>query len=75
MSPITVYLPEPLVRELKERARRARVSVSAYLTALVRRETSPPTWSDTFLASFGGWKGADIERPEPLPLERRAKLK
>jgi hypothetical protein len=75
MSQLTIYLPDPLLRELKDRARRQKLSVSAYLAALVRRETSPPVWSDAFLASFGGWKGEGIERPEPLPLERRAKLK
>jgi hypothetical protein len=75
MSQLTVYMSDELIRELKQRARRARTSVSAYLTALVRRETSPPTWSRSFLSAFGAWKDEGIDRPPPLPLERRSRLK
>lgn len=75
MSQITIYMPAALVRDLKNRAKRARTSVSAYLAALVRREATPPVWSKGFLSSFGAWKGEGIEEPDELGFERRARLK
>ena len=74
MSQLTIYMPDDVVQELKRRAKKERLSVSAYVTALVKREAAP-TWSKTFLSSFGAWKGEGIEEPEELPLERRARLK
>jgi hypothetical protein len=75
MSQLTIYMPAEMVRELKSKARRANSSVSAYLTTLVRRETSTPTWSKTFRSALGSWRGEGIDEPEELPLERRARLK
>lgn len=75
MSQLTIYLADDLVRELKARALREHTSVSACLAALVRRETTRVEWPESFLESFGAWKGARIREPAELAHERRARLK
>jgi len=75
MSQLTVYMPPAVERELKKRAKAEGLSVSAYLTGLVRRETMPSTWPNSFLATFGAFKGSPLSEPEELPFERRRRLK
>lgn len=74
MAQLHLYLPEELAEEVRRRAAERELSVSAFLSELVRSEVADE-WPDGYFdAVIGGWKGNPLERPEPLTLERREEL-
>ena len=75
MSQVTLYLPEALLRDVRRLAKAKRLSVSAYVTELVRREATVETWPEEFLATFGSWEGDELQRLPAPPHERRPKLR
>ena len=58
MSQLTIYLPEAVLRKLRAGARRAKKSVSAYVTDLLERRDRPAEWPETFRALYGSCRGA-----------------
>ena len=73
MAQLTLYLPDDLEKELKQAARRAKKSVSAYVTGLAEQQLRPRQWSKAFLATYGSWKGKFPEVTE-LEFEKRDSL-
>jgi hypothetical protein len=71
MAQVTAYIPDDLEARMKERAKEAGESVSAYLTQLVRSdiESKERAYSPEFWALFGAWSGAfpevDLLPPDP----------
>jgi len=70
MAQITIYLPDPIEREVRRAARKAGTSVSAYIAALARK-TKPAKrrWSSRTLAALGGAPelcAPDDPVPEPV---------
>jgi hypothetical protein len=67
MSQLTVYLPEAVLRKLRAGARRARKSVSAYVTELLERREKPAEWPDGFRELYGSCRGTlpEIDDTEP----------
>lgn len=74
MAQLHLYLPDPLADEVRRRAAERGLSVSAFLSELVRNQIANE-WPDGYFdAVIGGWKGEPLERPEPLKLEEREDL-
>lgn len=68
MAQLTIYLPEDLIREARERARSEDRSVSAWVAELVRRETTNKQWPKS-LVDLLERGGADLVEPDDPPPE------
>ena len=65
-----LYLTDALAEEVRNRAKSRGMTVSAYLTEILRSHLTDP-WPEGFFSKVvGGWAGAPLERPEQFPLER-----
>lgn len=73
MSQVTIYLPDEVAARARREAKRAGLSLSAFIaSALERRAGSRGGWSKEFLSTFGEWAGPlDVEE---LKLEQRESL-
>ena len=69
MAQVTIYLPDELAKRVRNRAKRLKISMSAYLTELVARDGRPPRWPRGFEALYGSWKGELPEPEDPPPEE------
>ncbi|HEX4621813.1 MAG TPA: hypothetical protein VH208_09630 [Myxococcaceae bacterium] len=70
MAQVTIYLPDPVAREVKAAARRARKSLSAYVTERLKpRSERRPAWPKDFVAVLGTWEGAFPKLEDPPPGE------
>jgi hypothetical protein len=71
VAQLTIYLPEAVVRKLRAGARRARKSVSAYVSDLLERRDRPAKWPSDFRRLYGSCDGTlpevDDVPPEPGP--------
>lgn len=71
MSQLTIYLPEAVLRKLRAGARRAKKSVSAYVTELLERRERPAEWPDGFRNLYGRTQQTlpqvEDHPPEPGP--------
>ena len=71
MPHLNIYLPEDLARKVRKEAREKKVSLSAFVTGLLREKVGRKGWRrDFFTRVVGGWKGEAprISRP---PAEKR----
>ena len=66
MAQVTIYLPDDFERELKQRAKRARRSLSSLIAELARAQLRPQAWPPEFEKLFGSWEG-DFPIPEDPP--------
>jgi hypothetical protein len=74
MPQLHVYVPEPVARSLRARARAAGLTVSRYLATVVRRDLGegwPPGYFDQVV---GRWQGKELRRASQGPYERREPL-
>jgi macrodomain Ter protein organizer (MatP/YcbG family) len=67
MSQLTIYLPDAVLRKLRSGARRARKSVSAYVTELLERREKREQWPKGFRELYGSCRGTlpDVDDLEP----------
>jgi hypothetical protein len=71
MAQLHLYVPDDVADEIRERANAKGLTVSAFLSEIVRRQM-PDQWpKDFFSKVVGGWSGPPLERPEELPFDRR----
>ncbi len=66
MSQVTLYLPDDLEKELRRGAKRARKSLSSYVAELASKRGRSQGWPQSFVKTFGSWKG---RFPKPIELE------
>ena len=68
VAQITLYVPDAIAKKLRADARRAKKSLSAYVTELAagRRESGFPKW---FLELEGSCKGTLVTPDDPPPDE------
>jgi hypothetical protein len=67
VAQITIYVPDDVARHLKREARRAKKSLSAYLTELAAGR-APRRWPKWFLELQGSCQGT-LRVPEDPPPE------
>ena len=71
MAQVTIYLPESVEKAVRQEAKRARKSVSAYIADLARAQVAQARWPDHFEDLYGSWRGRCpevVDRP-PEPVE------
>jgi len=68
MAQLTIYLPEPVLRRLRAGSRRAKKSVSAYVSELLSRRESKAQWPDGFRELYGSCRG-ELPDVADLPAE------
>ena len=73
MSQLTIYLPAPVEREVKAGARKAKLSVSAYISELVTkrsRQKKSTQWTKEFLSVLGSAPNfPQVNDSDLLPLD------
>ena len=67
MAQVTIYLPEAVVREARKRAKRANQSLSAYLAAIVARDTGAQHWPSDFVDLLERGSGDLLVPDDPPP--------
>jgi hypothetical protein len=68
------YVPDPIALRVEQNAQTAGLSVSRYLSELVKRTVAPEWPEHYFEQVVGGWAGEILERPVQLPFEQRDDL-
>ena len=75
MAQLHCYVPEEIADRAQRRAKQSGLSLSRYLAELVKCDTSAAAgWPEGYFDLFGKWKGAPLEGPPQLPLEKRLDL-
>jgi len=69
MAQITIYLPDDLARDLRQRAKRSGKSLSSVVAELARLQFRPGAWPDAVKEAFGSWEGAFPEPEDACPDE------
>lgn len=67
MGQLTIYLPDATEKSVKDAARRAKKSVSAYLAGLAGRKLPPARWPKNYAKVLGSWEGRFPELDDPPP--------
>jgi hypothetical protein len=70
MAQLTIYLPDEVEKKVRQDARRAKKSVSAFIADLATRKESRGTdaaWAKQVAALYGSWVGPfpGIDDPPP----------
>jgi predicted transcriptional regulator len=69
MAQLTIYLPDDVEKRVRQEARRAHKSVSAFITELATTRVQRASgWPEGFAELFGAWEG-ELQRPEDPPPE------
>ena len=68
MAQITIYVPDDVARRIKREAKRAKKSLSAYLTELATGQQRDASWPPGFFELQGSCGGA-LKAPEDPPPE------
>jgi hypothetical protein len=69
VAQVTIYLPDDLERDAKQRARKAGKSLSAFFAELLTRSTRPRKWSKSFIDLYGRCDLPEIEDAPPEDVE------
>jgi len=74
MTHVQLDIPASEVRKLRKKAAARGLSLSRYVTEIVRRDVTA-AWPERFFDEVvGGWKGKALERPAQGALETRDEL-
>lgn len=74
MPQLHLYVPEETAERLRAHAKAHGMSLSKYLSEIVRRDARVAWPEGYFEGVIGGWVGVPLERPEALELEDRQQL-
>ena len=73
MPQINLYVSDDLEKQIRTEAKRRRLSLSAYLTGLIRNRVGKKGWREGFFTRVVGcWQGELPEIKRELPEERGA---
>ena len=62
MAQLHFYVPDDFAKEIRRRAKQARMPVSKYLVQVIMKEIGP-TWPENYFDDVGGrWNGDPTER-------------
>ena len=74
MPQLHFYLPDAVVKRIKQRAASRGLSVSRYVAEIVGRELGEDWPEGFFENTVGAWEGEPLERPEQGEFEERDEL-
>jgi hypothetical protein len=69
MAQVTIYLPDDLEKEAKQRAKKAGKSLSAFFAELLARQARPRRWPKAFVELYGSCDLVPIDDPPPDDIE------
>jgi hypothetical protein len=69
VAQITIYVPDTVARKLRRDARKAKKSLSSYLTDLAAGESRSRTWPRWFFELEGSCRGSLAIPEDPPPEE------
>jgi hypothetical protein len=72
MAQVTIYLPDELAERLRREAKKAGLSLSAYIASLATRKPGRSRWPAGFERLYGSWEGAFPEIDELPPDQRES---
>ena len=70
MPQLHCHVPAEVAAQFQQKAKNAHLSVSKYLTKLIKNEIASP-WPEGYFDLFGSWEGETLERPEQGAYEKR----
>ncbi len=70
MPQLHCYVPDDLAKKLQEKAQQSHLSVSKYLSFLIKKEVENQ-WPEGFFELFGSWQGDALERSSQGEYEQR----
>lgn len=73
MAQLHCYVPEDLAAKVKQKAKHAQMSVSKYLSYLIKKEVETG-WPDNYFDIFGTWEGPPLKRAKQGTVEERMEL-
>jgi hypothetical protein len=73
VAQITIYVPDEVARRLRQAAKRAKKSLSAYLTEVASGRCEKRAWPKWFFELQGSCRGT-LKAPEDLPPEEPGTL-
>jgi len=71
MAQLHFYIPDKVAEKVKAKADHAHLSVSKYISTLVKKEVSEE-WPENYFELFGKWEGDPLRRADQGDLEERA---
>jgi hypothetical protein len=71
MAQLHCYVPDGIADKVRQRAEQSRLSVSAYLSELIKREVSADHWPEGYAELFDQWEGDPPVREPNGELETR----
>ena len=76
MSQLHFYVSDEIEKQIRAKAKQAKLSLSKYLAELVKRETSAQNqWPDGYFDLFDHWEGEPLSRPDELTFDTRLSIK
>ena len=74
MAQLHCYVPDAVAEQVQRRAEQTHLSVSKYLSQLIRREVSADQWPEGYAALFDQWEGEDVKRYPQGAYEERLEI-
>ncbi|HIP83655.1 MAG TPA: hypothetical protein EYH19_08850 [Desulfocapsa sulfexigens] len=74
MAQLHCYVPDEVAEQLLQKAKQAHLSVSKYLSQLVKNEIRSQ-WPEDYFDLFGSWQGDSLKRSEQGGFEQRLEFK
>lgn len=74
MAQLHCYVPDAIAEQVRKKAEQAHLSVSKYLSQLVKREVSVDQWPAGYAELFDQWEGEDLKRYPQGDYEERREI-
>ena len=72
MSQLHFYVSDDVERQIRHKAKAAKLPLSKYLAEIVKRETMvQDQWPEGYFGLFEQWQGEPSTRPDDIPFETR----
>jgi hypothetical protein len=75
MPQLHCYVSDAIAEQVREKAEEAHLSVSKYLSRLIKREVSADQWPDGYAELFDQWEGEDLRRYPQGAYEKRLEIR
>ncbi len=73
MAQLHFYIPDSVADKIRSKADHAHLSVSKYLSQLVKKSVENQ-WPEKYFENFGQWQGHPLKRPTQGEMEQRETL-
>jgi hypothetical protein len=74
MAQLHCYVPDAVAEQLRHKAGQAQLSVSKYLSQLVKRDVTADQWPEGYAELFDQWQGKALRRGSQGDYEKRLEI-